>query len=130
MKSIIIILFCTFVFASHAQQDSLHTGCKPCREHPQVNGSKFVVHGVMQVWNGAPSVRIWIIGTKRILGVSEGMYYLKGFDNYPSWLGKKLNTDNEIVGDFVVYPFTPDKKGVMRLVCVDTAYNLIIRKKH
>ena len=128
MKLIIIILLFVFTNVCMAQYDSLETGCKPCREHPQVNGSKFVVHGVMQVWNGAPSVRIWKIGTKRILGVSEGTYYRDGFCNMPTWLAEKLNTENDIIGDFVVYPFTPDKAGVMRLVCVDTAYNLIFKK--
>jgi len=51
--------------------------------HPQINGKKFIVHGIMQVWNGSPSVRISIIGTKRILGVSEGNYYHNDIYNLP-----------------------------------------------
>jgi hypothetical protein len=128
MKTISILFFLVMVSISFAQKDSLKSECKPCREHPLVNGPKFIVHGVMQVWNGMPSVRIWKIGTKRILGVSEGLDYREGFCNLPTWLGVKLNTVNEIIGDFVLYPFTEDKPGIMRFVCVDTAYNLIIKK--
>jgi len=127
MKLLVLIFF--VVNLSFAQQDVLQAQCKPCREHPQVNGLSFVVHGILRVHNGAPSVRLWKIGTKRVLGISEEMYYRDGFCNLPKWLAQKLNPDNEIIGDFVVYPFTADKQGVMRLVCIDTAYNLTIRNK-
>jgi hypothetical protein len=112
------------VSAVQAQQDTSQTGCKPCRLHPQVIGKSFVVHGALRLYNGMPSARVWGIGTKRILGISEGRFYLEGYCNLPKWLEAKMDWDTEIIGDFVVYPFTKDKPGVMRLVCIDTAYNL------
>ncbi len=83
----------------------------------------------MKFWNGTPSVRISKVGTKRILGISEGNYFREGYCNVPDWLTKKLDFDHEIVADFVLYPFTDDKPGVMRYVCVDTAYNITVRTK-
>jgi len=114
---------------SYSQQDTTQNNCEPCRKHPEVIGPSFVVHGAMRLYNGMPSVRIWLIGTKRILGVSEGQFYLKGYCNLPKWLEPKLSFETDLIGDFVLYSFTPDKKGVMRFVCVDTAYNLKVIKK-
>jgi hypothetical protein len=115
-----------FVSVSPGQvlKDTSQIGCRPCREHPQVVGESFVVHGALRLANGAPSVRLWRIGTKRILGISEGRFYLEGYCNLPKWIEARLDWHTQLVGDFVVYPFTKDKAGVMRLVCIDTAYNL------
>ena len=110
-----------------AQQDTTTSGCKPCRQHPAVIGPSFVVHGVLRSYNGTPTARIWKVGTNRILGISEGLFYLEGYCNIPLWLKSKMGFDREIVGDFVVYPFTKDEPGKMRFICVDSAYNLRIR---
>jgi len=110
----------------YAQQNADTSECKPCREHPQINGPKFVIRGIMRIWNGNPSIRISKVGTRRILGVSEGNYYKEGYCNIPKLLLQKLNLKNKIIADFVLYPFTDDKSGVMRYVCVDTAYNIKI----
>jgi hypothetical protein len=34
---------------------------------------------------------------------------------------------NHILADFTVCPFTPDKPGVMRMVCVDSATKVTVR---
>jgi hypothetical protein len=81
----------------------------------------------MDYWNGAPSVRIWRIGTHRILGVSEGRFALAGFCNLPRWLRDTLDARKAIIADFQVCPFTRSEAGVMQLVCVDTAYNVRTR---
>lgn len=90
-----------------------------------------IIHGALRTYNGNPSHRIWKIGTKRTLGISEERFQLEGYCNIPHWLEERAqdNLDSEIVGDFVVYPFTADKPGVMRFVCVDTAYNLKVRPR-
>jgi hypothetical protein len=43
----------------------------------------FVVHGRLSFYNGAPSARIWKIGTKRILGVHNSVL--------PGELGLKMS---------------------------------------
>ena len=44
---------------------------KSCREHPQLIGKCFSVHGRLSTYNGNPAVRLWRIGTRRVLGVSD-----------------------------------------------------------
>ncbi len=102
---------------------------KPCREHPKLSGVCFPVHGRMNFWNGSPSVRIWRVGTKRILGVSEQRYYEPGVCNLPRSLRDQLDWDTDLYADFVICPFTPDQPGVMRLVCVDGASNIVVRQR-
>src|SRR2546426_12387472 len=79
---------------------------KPCREHPQLVASCFTIHGAMRYWNGAPSVRIWRIGTTRVLGISEGRFALAGYCNLPHWMEDTLDAGKEIIADFKVCPFT------------------------
>ena len=83
----------------------------------------------MNFWNGAPSVRIWGVGTKRILGVSEGKYYNAEYCNLPEDILAKLSRDTDLFGDFVICPFEHSRLGVMQLVCVDGASNLVVRSR-
>jgi hypothetical protein len=99
-------------------------GNKPCREHPKLSGPCFSVHGSMAYWNGSPSVRISKLGTKRILGVSEGRFLVPGYVNLPESIESQLDWDATLVGDFLVCPFTDDRPGAMRLVCVESASSL------
>lgn len=115
-----------FVTSSWSQ-DQLG-GPNPCREHPQVNGPCFKVYGRIRVYNGTPSVRIWPVGTNRLLGVSEGRFYNPEYSNMPPDLSDLLTWDKEIFADLIVCPFTPDEPGVMRLVCIDSVSNVIVKK--
>lgn len=103
-------------------------GPKPCHEHPQVIGPCFKVYGRIKIYNGTPCVRIWPVGTNRLLGVSEGRFYNEEYANIPPDLAELLACDTEIFADFVVCPFTPDEPGVMRLVCIDSASNIVVKK--
>jgi len=112
---------------SSAQVSPAPMAKRPCREHPQLIGQCFTIRGRMNYWNGAPSVRIWQVGTKRILGVSEGRFKMDGYLNLPAAIEAKLSWESDLFGDFVVCPFTPDEPGVMRFVCVDSAKHLSVR---
>jgi hypothetical protein len=83
----------------------------------------------MAFYGGAPSVRIWRVGTRRILGVSEQRFQLEGYCNLPTRIRERVAWDTDLFGDFVVCPFTPDEPGVMRLVCVESATNMIVRPR-
>src|SRR5689334_15474021 len=85
---------------------------KPCREHPQLIAACFTVRGRMYYANGNPSVRIWRVGTKRIMGVSEGRFGLPGYENLPQDIEDHLVLDEvDLLADFTVCPFTPLKPG-------------------
>ena len=122
------VLMMTFwVLVPSWGQDQLG-GPNPCHEHPQVNGPCFKVYGRIRVYSGTPSVRIWPVGTNRLLGVSEGRFYNPEYSNMPPDLSNLLTWDKEIFADLIVCPFTPDEPGVMRLVCIDSASNVVVKK--
>ena len=43
-----------------------------CRLDPDIAAACFMVRGRISLWNGTPSLRIWRIGTNRILGLHTG----------------------------------------------------------
>lgn len=93
-----------------------------------MNGPCFNVHGRIRLYNGSPSVRIWPVGTNRLLGVSEGRFYNEEYANMPPDLLDLLTFHSELFADFIVCPFTIDEPGAMRLVCIDSVSNVIVRK--
>ncbi len=84
----------------------------------------------MSFYNGAPTVRIWRVGTSRMLGVSEQRFSVEGYYNLPASVRRRLSWDSDLFGDFVVCPFTHEAPGVMRLVCVDSATKVVMRPRH
>jgi len=100
-----------------------------CGSGPGV-GPSFKVHGRLSAWNGTPTLRIWIVGTKRILGIH-------GEDSDSPSLPDNLTRlpgtffDNPVYGDFEVCPLTKYRPGVMQIVCIKSASNLVwtTRKK-
>jgi hypothetical protein len=92
--------------------DAADTGTSSCRNDPRVIAACFQVHGRLSNWNGNPTRRIWVIGTKRMLGLRDGT-------ELPAALEKSLSDfDHEVVGDFEFCPFTPAKSGVMQVGCL------------
>jgi hypothetical protein len=87
------------------------------------------VRGRLAVYNGAPALRIWKIGSKRILGVSDQRFKVDGFRNIPEELEAKLDQNKLIYADFVLCPFTSPKANEMQLVCIESATNLRIEKR-
>ena len=96
-----------------------------CDHAPTPAADCRIVHGRLSVTNGTPDVRIWPVGTKRLLGVSgpEEHPYV------PDGLLAKIKPTEEIFGDFDVCPLTPERSGEMQLVCVRSASNLVVRKQ-
>lgn len=102
---------------------------QPCREHPKVKaGSCFWFKGRAGIYNGAPVVRLWRVGTPRILGVSGGMA-LPGYASVPKSLTDALagSLDRYVFGEFEFCPYVTDRPGVMRLGCVNGARRLIVK---
>ena len=96
---------------------------RPCKEDPNVVDACFALHGRAFLSNGTPSLRIWRIGTDRILGVFDPENEI-----IPDSLEKKLSGfDVDVYGDFEVCPFTKRQPGEMQTVCVESADHLIVK---
>src|SRR5215813_14190442 len=103
---------------------------KTCREHPQLVGKCFRVRGKLSVYNGAPAVRLLNTATRRMLGISEQRFNLTGYRNLPESIEQQLNQDTDLVGDFLVCPFTKSKPHEMQLICIESVKNLEVRKRN
>lgn len=104
---------------------------RPCSEHPKIVGKCFSFRGRLANYLGAPTRRIWRIGTTRILGVSDSLA-LPEFEQVPANVRDALGDSFEryIFADFEFCAFTADKPGVMRLGCGNLARNLKIVEQH
>jgi hypothetical protein len=97
-----------------------HAETMTCASDPDVVAECFTVHGRLSFWNGSPTARIWWIGTKHMLGVSNEVLP-ENVAQYAGW-------DTDVYGDFRVCPFTKAKTGEMQSVCVDSAKNLVSKR--
>lgn len=79
-------------------------------------------HGRLTLCTGIPNARIWVIGTKRILGVTDTNGNPAGEALLPAWIDDKLTSvppcSRAAFGDFTVCPLTADRAGAMQKVCV------------
>lgn len=96
---------------------------EPCR----------TVHGRMSLANGFPTVRIGVIGSRRILGVIQPH---ERFDDLPAnvraiWSGggDEAMWATELYGDFRVCSAAPDRPGRMRMVTLVSASGLVARRR-
>jgi hypothetical protein len=98
----------------------------PCKNSQKLVGACYVVHGRATYGNGTPALRIWPVGTKRMLGVTADKIADDADDPI---VPKQLAFDpaKKAFGDFEVCPFTPERSGVMQMVCVEAVKNLSIR---
>lgn len=100
---------------------------KSCREHPQLIGKCFRVHGRLSTYSGNPAVRLWNLRTKRMLGVSDQRFSLPGYRNIPADLAKQLDGETNIYGDFLVCPFTRARPREMQLICVESTEHVMVK---
>ena len=99
-----------------------------CKARPQeFSGACFETRGRMATYDGNPSLRIWPVGTKRLLGLSERRGSMNEAYNLPRELLAQLSFGKAMYADFTICPFTDDEPGVMRLACVESAENISIR---
>jgi hypothetical protein len=93
-----------------------------CASRPDIVGPCFELRGRLSFWNGAPSARIWPVGTKRMLGVHS--------DILPPELETKMMSfdpqrfDTEAWAHFMVCPLTHYRAGPMQFVCIESWHNL------
>ena len=102
-----------------------------CRSRSDVAGKCFKVHGRLSVYNGTPSIRLWPIGTKRLLGILDpnDVSNAPGPTILPPEIKSKLDWDKDVLGDFLVCPLTRQKPGRMQTVCIESGKNLTVRQR-
>jgi len=95
-----------------------------------VIGKCFNVHGRLSVYNGTPSIRLWPMGTKRLLGIidPQDVSNAPGPTILPDDLKTKLDWDKDVSGDFLVCPLTKQQPGRMQTVCIESGKNLSVRQ--
>ncbi|WP_144034436.1 hypothetical protein [Sphingomonas sp. IBVSS2] len=85
------------------------------------------VHGRLFASNGNPAARIWVVGTKRILGIDADEDL--SLDQLPAnvrrlWLPTGNLFNASVYGDFRVCARKPQRPGVMQRVIVTRASRL------
>jgi hypothetical protein len=117
MSSIALALFALCI-GSAAQTERL------CKNNADLVGACFSLHGKVYYSNGTPPLRIWKVGTKRILGILPAENEI-----VPKNLARALKGfDKQVYGNFDVCPFSKEKPGAMQMVCVESAKALRIRR--
>lgn len=104
---------------------------KSCRARTDLVGKCFNVRGRLSVYNGTPSIRLWPVGTRRLLGVLDpkDISAEPGPSTIPASVRGRLDWDKEIFGDYLVCPLSRSKPGRMQTVCIESGKNLIARKR-
>jgi hypothetical protein len=118
-------IFLLAIFAAFATPPPGGQQGRSCKENPELVGQCFKVHGRVRIGNGTPQMRIWRIGTDRVMGV------LPSEDEIiPENLRDAFQGDfyKDVYGDFEVCPFTKRKPEEMQMVCVESASHLVIKK--
>ena len=99
-----------------------------CHARADLVGPCVTVHGALRYYNGGTPVRIWMIGTARLLGVwgldETGRPESPAVCPLPQGLRDTLEAGKEVIADFRVCPLTRRRSGVMQRVCVDSASHL------
>ncbi len=124
VKFFVSVALALFLVVLPVALDASDTESSSCRGDSRVVAGCFQVHGRLSNWNGNPTRRIWIIGTKRMLGLRDGT-------ELPVALQKSLRDfDHEVDGDFEFCPFTsPKKSGVMQVGCLAKVSNYQIKTR-
>jgi hypothetical protein len=95
-------------------------GEPPCANRTDLVAACFRVEGYLRLYDGTPSARISVRGTKRILGVIS--YFTNNNETFaaPEELRKRASFDHSLQGAFLVCPITRPKAGEMQRVCVES----------
>jgi len=119
-RALSILMLCAISIADRALAHDL----RACLDHPQLAGACWNIRGKVTLWNGNPSVRIWPVGTKRILGVRDADPML-----IPGELAKSLSWETASYANLRVCPLTAERPGHMQIVCVASVKDIEVRPK-
>jgi hypothetical protein len=129
MRRLMMLFVLVASSSTPAQSPPSEVKEKSCRAHPRLIGRCFTVHGRLSTYSGNPALRLWKVGTRRMLGISEQRFALPGYRNVPEYIESQINQDVAMFGDFLVCPFTRSRPGEMQLICIESGKNLVVRKQ-
>ncbi len=95
-----------------------------CATREDLAGPCFRMRGRAALYNGNPTVRIWRVGTRRLLGVSASRCEPPACEPLPAELRAALDWEHAVFADFTLCPLTPRRPGVMQMVCVAAARHI------
>ena len=99
-----LVLISLMLLASAFADSRPLANSESCRSRADVLGKCFQVHGRLSVYNGTPSIRLWPIGSKRLLGIIDptDTSNAPGPSVLPLDIKTKLDGDTDVFGDFIV----------------------------
>jgi len=128
LKCAVTLLLIVSPHTIPARPETPKSTLMPCRAQPALVGKCFRVRGRLSLYNGAPTIRLWRAGTKRMLGVSAS-YSRDGYSRIPEELEKKLDWETDLWGDFLACPFTRERPKEMQMICIEEGKNIVVRKR-
>lgn len=123
MMTRIKVLLLVFVFLGILQCATAKQALS--EERTRLVGEAFEIHGRLGVYNGTPSCRIWVVGTRKVLGIRETETECPIPPKLLQILREDIN-DRWIYGDFTIVPLTEPQEGVMQVVTLMTAKNIVV----
>jgi hypothetical protein len=105
-------------------------GVTACKTSQKIVGRCATIRGRFFVANGTPAIRIWPIGTRRLLGVTDGQGDPEGQSTVPVNVKRLMGLDafsRDIYGSYEVCPLTRQMPGHMQTVCIERASHLSVR---
>lgn len=131
MLNSLSILFLLIACNSFLAQSPSKPVSNSCRARSDLVGKCFTVYGRLSLGNGTPSIRLWKIGSKRMLGVLDpkDISGELGSSTIPASIEEQLNFDKYILGNFMVCPLTRSRPKEMQTVCIESGKNLIVRNR-
>jgi hypothetical protein len=93
-----------------------------CEEAPVSGGKCFTLRGRVSLYNGTPSMRIWPIGSNRLLGVVPAEA-----EDAPANIKGVVTFEQSATADLEVCPATKAKQGEMQMVCIRSARDVKLK---
>lgn len=100
---------------------------------PENAATCYWTHGRLANYNGTPTLRLWKIGTKRILAIHSGPGFKLGDNEENSNPEVPANVERAfkdfetlVFGDFEICPLEPEQPGVMQRACIESAKDLVV----
>lgn len=119
------LLFCgmIFLFSGPCAAQTIALDHCACVTGGAPSDSTFTFRGRMSAWNGAPTFRIWPVGTDRMLGIRNSCMAAMDLGDLAPYSG------TELWADFTVSAITPQRPGVMQFVCIRSISGPFLRER-
>jgi len=132
--ALILALAYSAVVAQALPQQSPAKRKVPCKT-PENATTCYWTRGRLSIYDGRPPLRLWKIGTTRILAIYSGPSIKRGDEKdmmNPELPGNVRtifkSSQDRIFGEFEVCPISPDKPGEMQAACIESAKGLFVQR--